>query len=57
MMHRMETPRQIHTPADGSGWDKRSHDKFDITLITAETTSISQGLLKPKGATYRTLLR
>ena len=56
MLHRMETSRRIHTPSDGSGWGKRSHDKFDTTLITTETTPMSLGLLKPKGATYRTLL-
>ena len=39
------------------GCGKRSHDKFDTTLITTETTPISLGLLKPKGATYRTLLQ
>ena len=40
-----------------SGCGKRSHDKFDTTLITTETTPISLGLLKPKGATYRTSLQ
>ena len=39
-----------------SGCGKRSHDKFDTTLITTETTPISLGLLKPRGATYHTLL-
>ena len=36
---------------------EESHDKFDTTLITTETTPISLGLLKPKGVTYRTLLQ
>ena len=44
----METSRRMHTPPDGSGRGKRSHDKVDTTRIGEEATPTSLGLLKLK---------